>query len=453
MMIAWWPRSGLRFRQVTHAATPSELTPRYRSAAASSPIPLWSGRLHYKQGLFVAAGTGSVIYEWRPSPRLRFHFPTRALPPSTPPDEGKLLLWGARAHSKARLWQYKLSATAGSAASFTYEGLLTQALETGTRQGIHAALFHLLNFPDYVGNVIAGATGRRAGRAEAQFGGWHVTLDNLAETKDLRAQLRLDGGYGITHVGLLRRANGDPFTARSLARARDELGLALSFARGGWSHPTLLVGKDRKGTTIWERWDDLVQSPFVYRHSWMDATAPGSLPALVPGFIARCRYGVWREPMRRATVLYVDANQQSRVEVGIVLAQVALELLAWALLVLDQQLVSRHDFDQNMDAAGRIRKLLAELGIPVGVPAPLTALGALAGPASPGDGPQRIAFVRNRIIHPPKRIPAAWPDLAPAVEANYLGLEFLELALLKLSDYRGKYWSRCAGATKPVPWP
>jgi hypothetical protein len=234
---------------------------------------------------------------------------------------------------------------------------------------------------------------------------------------------------------------------------RDVLGMALSFARGGWSHPALLVGKDATGATMWGRWDDLLQSSFTYRHSWFDPLARDSLAALIPGYIDRSHSKLWQASLRRATILYVDANQQPRVETAIVLSQVALELLAWVLLIHDTRVVTKSDFEQSWDAARRIRELLVALDIPVSVPSSLGALAALAGPASPGDGPQRITYVRNRIVHPPRALPASWPDFAPAVDAQYLSLELLELALLRLSGYRGVYWSRCAGATIPVPWP
>ena len=434
-------------------SAPPELRPDYRSAAASAPIPLWSGPLHFKRDAFAVKGSGTLSYEWRPSPRLRFRFRSSRPPSSTPPDVGKLVLWGARARATARLWQLKLSAATGAAPTFSYDGLLTAPLERGTKRGFGSVVFHLLNYPDFLGKVITSPTGRRTGRVEADFAGWHLTLDNLAETRELRGELQRDGGFAITHVGELRRAAGEAFGGTSVSAIRDDLGMALSFARGGWSQPTLLVGRDSSGTVIWERWDDIVQSPFVYRHSWLDPLVRNSLDSLIPGFIGRSLNPLWRDPMRRATVLYVDANQQSRVEVSLVLAQVALELLAWALLVLDKQVVSRGDFDKSWDAARRIRELLAHLGIPVAVPSSLTALAGFAGPPPPGDGPQRITYIRNRIVHPPRRLPASWPDLAPAVEAEYLSLEFLELALLRLSGYRGRYWSRCSGTTNAVPWP
>jgi hypothetical protein len=363
-------------------------------------------------------------------------------------------LWGAHAAAAARLAQFTLAGISGSPMTISYEGIAIQPFELGRRAGLDSVLFHVLNFPDYIGTVIADPSGgMRTGRAEAAFGGWDVTLDNLAETKALREQLRVDGGYAITHVGQLRRGDGSPFTARSVVRVRDDLGLALSFARGGFSYPLLMVGRSPAGVSMWERWDDPEQSPSVYRMSWFDPVVPDTIPRLIPGFMARCGDSTWTEPMRRATILYLDANQHPRVEVGIVLAQVALELLSWALLVLDAHVATPNVFNDQWNAARRIRELLVRLGIPTMVPAAFSSLRSLGGLATPGDGPERVVYVRNRIAHPPKKLLASWPAHPAVGEAELLSLEFLELALLRLSGYRGPYWSRSTASTNPVPWP
>lgn len=379
---------------------------------------------------------------------------SRELPTGNPPTHGRVVLWGAGASADALIGEWNISIGGGYYLGVSMGGILTTGLQLGRGGRLRAVTFHLANFPNYIGKVVAtGNGGWRAARTTWIQGEWQVTIDNLAETDRLSKELRQDAGYAITHVGRLERVDGATFSSRRSRTELDRLGVALSFARGGWSYPTLLVGENEAGTR-WEDWSDRVQSSAVPRWSWFPGPRPDALEQCIPGFVARLTDRLWSEPLRRAATFYVDGNQTSRAEIAIVTAQSALELLAWAVLVQDRGLVSAQDFSDPRvwNAARRIRELLAIASIPTATPPGLGKLATMPGPGHHADGPERITFVRNRIVHPPKKAVPSWIDSPPAIEAMILSLYYLELVILYIVGYRGQYQSRVHGAVQTTPW-
>jgi hypothetical protein len=71
------------------------------------------------------------------------------------------------------------------------------------------------------------------------------------------------------------------------------------------------------------------------------------------------------------------------------------------------------------------------------------------------DGPEIFTFIRNRLVHPPK--PSTVQEKVPYYEAYCLAKWYLELAVLSVCEFRGKYSnrtrsSRWVGQVENVPW-
>lgn len=132
------------------------------------------------------------------------------------------------------------------------------------------------------------------------------------------------------------------------------------------------------------------------------------------------------------------------------MAQSALELLAWSTFVRPG-LVAPSEF-KSWSAAIRIRKLLKRAKLSVSIPAPLTTLSSLPGVSAPKDGPEAAAFVRNRIVHPPRNRSARKLTSPELVDAWRLMLRYTELLILKLASYSGNVKSRVDDQVGSVPW-
>ena len=126
--------------------------------------------------------------------------------------------------------------------------------------------------------------------------------------------------------------------------------------------------------------------------------------------------------------------------------------MAWHLLVNDRGVLSRGAF-KNLKAAGQLRRLVKDSGIPLDTPSDLKRLtGMTTGGRQPIDGPDWIAQLRNDFVHPPRGGQSARTS-ARMVDAWLLSMWYLELALLSLMDFKGDYRSRLnAGEVSRLPW-
>jgi hypothetical protein len=142
----------------------------------------------------------------------------------------------------------------------------------------------------------------------------------------------------------------------------------------------------------------------------------------------------------------------SPIEIGIILAQSGLGLLSWSTFVRTG-LVSAKTFTYGWKAHGQIRKLLHRARIPTAVPTTTSHLrGSFGGLPPTADAPERLAYVRNRIVHPPREKAMTSQPSPLLIEAWRLSLHYLELSLLRMSRYQGSTWSRVHGDVRPVPW-
>ena len=71
------------------------------------------------------------------------------------------------------------------------------------------------------------------------------------------------------------------------------------------------------------------------------------------------------------------------------------------------------------------------------------------------DGPEVLTFIRNRIVHPPKEQNTV--QRYPYYQAYTLAKWYVELCLLKLGGFNGKYHNRTrkvrwSGQVEDVPW-
>ena len=146
-------------------------------------------------------------------------------------------------------------------------------------------------------------------------------------------------------------------------------------------------------------------------------------------------------------------------EGGIILAQAALELLAWTILVQDKKILSDDGF-AKLSAADKIRLLTGTIGVPLEIPSVLKGLSALAKGLNWKDGPQAVGETRNALVHPNpdkrKTITTA-PSIA-TYECWSLSLWYVELTLLWWFGYAGSYSNRLimegfrGVEVQDVPW-
>lgn len=309
-------------------------------------------------------------------------------------------------------------------------------------------LFHIFNFPDFkaLGEGLVLTTD-----------GWNVTIAETPHTKELCKSLERQGGYVITHVGRIEREDGS-FSRHQLEDFLRCLHYFLSFCLGRWSGVDLPVAFDTRGNRAFEQWGLGLAASGAWNVSlsWFSHHFPEMLVDVFPGFYALWKVSTWKATLRDALYWYLGANDRGvgiGVDTGIILAQTALECLAWTHCVKSARLASEKDFEsRGLSASKRLRLLASSLGIPLEMPHGATALLKLP-PERRSDIAEATTWIRNGLIHPSTE---RQPPEGAYSEAWLLSMWLLDLVLLRLCDYQGKYANRFdaqfVGEVVPVPW-
>ena len=341
-----------------------------------------------------------------------------------------------------------------------------QEFEFGPDEKLSYVVFHVVNFTNYQGRSVRDAAGSRAwaARSVMETADWRITLDALEDGARIYDELRAVGGFSVTHVGKLERLDGKKFAPKHAKTISKALFRYLSFCRGTWVAPMLPVGFDENGQRVWEHWLGWKIERWRNVVSWFDSHSEEGLSSGFPGFYARWQTEQWEEALRFANHWYVEATMSSGGQEGsIILAQAGFELLGWTYLVEEKQALSDRAYE-ILPAADKLRLLLTMCGIPAAIPASLSKLATAAKAAGNQwrDGPQAITEVRNALVHgsPAKREKLFGTDETASVvhQAWTLSLWYLELLMLRLCGYQGKYSNRVAGAkwsgeeVEAVPW-
>jgi hypothetical protein len=186
---------------------------------------------------------------------------------------------------------------------------------------------------------------------------------------------------------------------------------------------------------------------------WSKYAANSSLNQVFQGFMEKWNDSSWKDSLKIAIFLYVEANQAAGgTEGAIVLAQSALELLTS--LHADRYLKKKpcENRFKDIPADERIRWLLEDLDIPVEIDCEihpdLKELRTHCEKALENepykDGPKGVTFLRNAIIHPGKRKVNSLCKTDDKVKLELLDLSiwYLEMVLLRLFGYTGQYANR-----------
>lgn len=424
----------------------------------NEPLRLYDGEFEVTQNGATASVQGHFQLEWFPFPRFAFHvhheLAGHTLSLGTPvtlrlPDGTSIQ--NASINSVQAMWP-----TSGTK---QFSGLLSAQVIRPCPSDVAYVVFAIVNLSPGWGTGIRFADGGAcAARREFRASGWKITVDQVQDASERHKFLKSNSGFAITHVGRVEREDSAPFTAESTFKMLPALSRFFSFCEGRWCSVALPHGYSADGTLQWVTWRCDRVEPYKFRLSWTDDVALHQLEGAFPGFIARWEDDDWHDVISNAIHWYVEANAGAGATEGaIVLTQTAFELLASAVLVENHLWLSSDGFEK-LPAADRIRLLFVWAGIPIEVPSALTDLLAVAKAETIDNSPSAMTAIRNTITHPTKKNRERYKRHTTGArrEAWTLGLWYLELCLLKLFDYSGKYSNRMtqkwSGQVEDVPW-
>ncbi len=337
--------------------------------------------------------------------------------------------------------------------------ILIPKSEPVTIRDDHASLarckFVLVNFPSMWGdkdirrypNPAKPTSGLIYQRFQLEANPWFINIIGVDSVMDVHYQLTRRGGSAITHVGNVTRADGRDFSLNDLASLLDALHLFLSFARGSYCGLTLLSGHDSNRNRVWEQWGTYKVEPWRRELlTWVDGLRSHTMSLVFEGLLKLLNNAGQRDTITQVIHWYLRSNESIESEVGIVLNQAALERLA-----------SSTVGPRGSRKEGTwIAHALKQNGINPTLSTHCQELGRFQQQHNWSHGPHAIVDIRNDLIHSDSKY---GPFTETALqEAKNLGLHYIELMLLRLSGYTGRYKNRLKNRTlhsspvESVPW-
>jgi len=232
-------------------------------------------------------------------------------------------------------------------------------------------VFHLFNFVDLIGTRRSTEQSemgiQRIEHVDLLCNQWKGELKSLLSTRENIKSLKGGGGYRLTHIGSILKADETQFSGKDADEWLCALRFFLSFAKGGLCEPNCAVGFDASGNRVWESWSS-PREPWESPLSWFDPHNGYQLVSLFPDFMKRWANADWREALHEVIYWYLNANFSSRgIDAGIILTQAAIERLSYEYVVKDKLLLSVNGF-KNLWASDKFRLLFSSLGIPIEIP-------------------------------------------------------------------------------------
>jgi len=318
-------------------------------------------------------------------------------------------------------------------------------------------MFHLFNFVDLFGTrrstEQSGSTKHAIEHVDLICDEWNVELKSLLSTRENIKSLKEKGGYRVTHIGGIKKADGTLFSGKDAQECLGALRFFLSFAKGGWCEPICAVGFDASGNRVWESWSS-PREPWHVSLSWFDPHNGSQLATLFPGFMKRWENDDWREALHEVIYWYLNANFSSRgIDTGIILTQAAIERLSYEYAVKDKRLLTVNGF-KDLWASDKFRLLFSSLGIPLEIPKETPEIEKFAKKFNWLDTPHALTEIRNSLVHPKHKKRGQLHSVY--YEIWNLGLWYLEMGFLAICDYSGTYGNRLkqrwVGQVEDVPW-
>jgi hypothetical protein len=320
---------------------------------------------------------------------------------------------------------------------------------------ISKVIFHLFDFKDRIGTsrkvIHSGQSWHVLGITELESGKWKVELHEIKKSDEPDNRKRITPR--LSHVCCLSRADGSEFDGRVARQMLLDLRLFFTFSQGAFCPPAMPVGYDFNDKKVWA----LGAGPYSpgSSMSWFDQFHSEELARLFPGFMARLEDDRWRETLQ--TVIYWCARSNnshgSGIDTGIILAQIAIERLAYEYSVGSEE--KEEAYNKLIRASDKFRFLFSRLEISLEIPSNFTKIKELAVQEGFVDAPHFLTELRNSMVHPKNERRHLFTGLYP--DAWRLGLWYLELSILKICGYEGTYANRLtdehwAGQVEEVPW-
>lgn len=283
------------------------------------------------------------------------------------------------------------------------------------------------------------------GRLSLEDDLYMITIDKCVDFKERRESLSEKGGYMLLYNGELVRKKG----AITHAESKDIfycLNTFLTFLNGRKTSALFLQGV-YEDEDVWSDYSCYTVDSFETAHTWIQRLSIEGINDLWKSF-----RNIWNNSDNKSFLTYlihwyVESNGNTRFSEGsIILAQTALELVYNWWIVENKKMILGRD-SENISASNKIRLLISQLNITSQVPKAFNKLQEFVNSTDTvNDAPDAIVYIRNAIVHSQeeKRKKLSAIHYMAIYEALQVFIWYIELSLLCILDYQGKYSNRCS---------
>ncbi len=422
---------------------------------ANASIKIYNGAFVLKDEKLKIEVDGKIAFYWLPQPKVRFvgkvNTGTKELLKVF--NENKELIVIVKGFEVGKALITNISNTNKAINDFSIKGILLHEAIFGNKlMSVEKICFSIPNFKEFFGDPIKEIHGNtrtmRMGRIELEDDDYIITLDRDKNYSERRESLMENGGYILLYSGMVM-CKGKSIIHPDSKDIFQCLSTFLSFLNGRKISALFLKGI-YENQVIWTDYTSYYTVPYSVVESWSPFNSINDIKELWRNFRS-----IWQNPDGKdffisAIHWYIEANGQAGLTEGsIVLAQNALELL------YNWWIVERIKSIPCNFAAGKIRLILKQLKTEFNVPSNLKKLRNFSETiGNVKDAPEAIVYIRNAIVHSRENKRRVLNQMPGKVkhEALQLALWYIELSLLRILDYRGKYKNRCSQTEENVPW-
>ncbi|GAB3171648.1 hypothetical protein [Telluribacter humicola] len=324
------------------------------------------------------------------------------------------------------------------------EGVFTQQVISGDKSiKVEKVIFSVPNLREFHGASVKWIKEERhgftRGRLHLEDDLFEININKCLNYKELYKSLSVKGGYAILYQGELKKKSAG-ISHEEATEVLLCLNCFLSFINGRRISALFIQGIfDNE-----EKWCDYTDYQVdIYKSAQTWTTLTGvSFDELWKAF-----RNIWKEDkdfLISTIHWYVESNSNSGFTDGsIMMAQTAIELLYNWWIVERKKMILGKD-SASITASNKIRLLLSQINLSNGVPSSLTHLSKLIKPSESIDAPDAIVQIRNSIVHSQEEKRKKLTNIDPKAkfEALQLSLWYIEMALLRILEYKGKFNNR-----------
>lgn len=286
-----------------------------------------------------------------------------------------------------------------------------------------------------------------------------IHLDKIEDYVNKHRLLTMTGGYLMLYGGTIE-SKKDSIAFADLHELIISFSHFLTFVNGRRCCPVILKGM-YKDEVVWTDYSGYMSEQFKSVPTWPCHMHVVGLGGLWNKWSEIAKDELDFDFLKTVAHWYGEANSNvALVEGSLILAQTALELI-YNWFVVEQKSILIGADATNISAANKIRILLNQLNTSFEIPASLQHLTTYKNSVTEiADGPECFVRIRNAIVHAnedKRKTLAKIPNMA-RYEALQLALWYIELAMLKILGFEGRYTNRCKGGgwagehEEPVPW-